>query len=521
MRIRLKSFLNKNWLIILTAIAAGLFCAMFVNYYSQDVTLLYKDARSRLLISRRVIDSLTPGLTQFGGVWPPLPQILFELTIWNNFFFYSGLSGSLISIISATIAVFLFTKMVYEISQRKVVALIGTIAFIFNPSFLYMTTTAMTETLFISILVATVYCLWKWLNTNEVIFLSFAGLMITFASLTRYDGWFLALFTSVIISIMVFLKRKSLTEVEGNLILFATIGFFGVVGWLAYNQLIYGNMFRFIIGAGSATSQAAGSISAALTKYNLGNSVYAYFSAASLNVGVISLIVFIVALIVSLIKRTYQFILPILVFTSSIWFNIISLYFGQSEILTTHFPPFDLYNVRFGLLVLPLIALSYASLSYYFNKLGKIIIFILLGVQIIWLNTYQPITLQEAIRASQLPKGIEQKDLSLWLKEHPADGLVLISALSNDSLIFDANIPLKEVIYEGSGDYWKASISNPKFIVERIIVSPEKHDPLWDIIKKDPKFLEGFEKAYTMDNFLVFDNKTSLAKNKGSNESSL
>src|SRR3989344_3547275 len=133
---RLNSFLDKHLVTLITLGALGLFVGMFMFYFSQNATLLYGDGRSRLLIARRVFDSLTPGLTQMGGVWPPFPQLLFLPTVWNDFLFYSGISGSIVSIIFGTIAVYFLAKMIFEITKTKIVVFMSMLAFLFNPSFL-------------------------------------------------------------------------------------------------------------------------------------------------------------------------------------------------------------------------------------------------------------------------------------------------------------------------------------------------------------------------------------------------
>ena len=60
-------------------------------FWSQNLTLVYVDAISRYGISRSVVDSLTPGFVNFGGVWLPLPQFAMLLFVWNDFLFYSRL----------------------------------------------------------------------------------------------------------------------------------------------------------------------------------------------------------------------------------------------------------------------------------------------------------------------------------------------------------------------------------------------------------------------------------------------
>src|SRR4030042_2715897 len=79
----------------------GLVAVMtYFQYYQSGIGLAYNDARSHLDIGRRVVEGLTPGLAQLGSVWLPLPHLLMIPTIWNDFFWHSGLSGAIISMIS-------------------------------------------------------------------------------------------------------------------------------------------------------------------------------------------------------------------------------------------------------------------------------------------------------------------------------------------------------------------------------------------------------------------------------------
>src|SRR3990167_9349752 len=85
----------------------------FLHYYLNGLGLAYNDARSHLDIGRRVVEGLKPGLAQLGSVCLPLPHVLMIPTIWIDFFWHSGLSGALISMISfvATgVIIYMFLK---------------------------------------------------------------------------------------------------------------------------------------------------------------------------------------------------------------------------------------------------------------------------------------------------------------------------------------------------------------------------------------------------------------------------
>lgn len=510
---KLNAFLDKHLVTLITLSAGGLFVGMFMSYFSQHATLLYGDARARLLIARRVFDSLTPGLSQLGSVWPPLPQMLSLPTIWNDFFFYSGLSGSIISILSATLATYFLARMALEISKSKFVTTVTVLAFVLNPSFLYLSTTPMTESLFISLMVISTYLIWKWSKTSNIVYLPLAGIATLAATLTRYDAWFFAAFSAIVISVIVFLKRKSFSEIEGTFFLFSTVAFSGVVAWLIYNQLIYGNMLRFATGEGSALSQAVleTGISVKLTKGDFINSSLIFLSASTLNVGIISLSVTLLASILAIIRRNYNFLLVILLLSIPLWFNIVSLFLGQSELLTEDFVAHGLYNTRYGLLVLPLTALGYGAIASILKRFRLVVLVVLL-FQLAVLFYSAPITLRDATDVTYgytSPKGTEQQKLATWIQNHSVSGLTLISALSNDSLVFDARIPMNKVVNEGSGKYWQTATKNPTEIVERIIVSPEERDSIWKVSQKKKNFFNNYTLVFSGESFLVYD----LAKN--------
>ena len=60
----------------LAGLAIGWGLAAALVYWHQGLTLSHYDAKGHLVVSRRVLDSLTPGWLQLGAVWLPLPHLL-------------------------------------------------------------------------------------------------------------------------------------------------------------------------------------------------------------------------------------------------------------------------------------------------------------------------------------------------------------------------------------------------------------------------------------------------------------
>src|SRR6186713_633563 len=84
------------WITLAVTLVAGSLAAL--HYASAHLTLSHYDARSHLVVARRVVDSMTPGWRQFGAVWLPLPHLLNLLPVQWDWSYRTGFSGIAISI---------------------------------------------------------------------------------------------------------------------------------------------------------------------------------------------------------------------------------------------------------------------------------------------------------------------------------------------------------------------------------------------------------------------------------------
>jgi hypothetical protein len=78
----------------LACVAALAGIAAWVFYLQQDLVLSHYDAKAHLVVSRRIIDSLTPGWRQVGAVWLPLPHLLQMLPVQIDVLYQTGAFGS-------------------------------------------------------------------------------------------------------------------------------------------------------------------------------------------------------------------------------------------------------------------------------------------------------------------------------------------------------------------------------------------------------------------------------------------
>lgn len=505
MRLSISNFLSTYYLSIIAAIAFALSLFFLTYYYDKDFILIYTDARTRLNMARRIFDSLTPGFTQLGGIWPPFPQLLFLLTTWNDFMYRSGLSGSLISMTSFILTSIFLTKLIVEVTNDKLAAFIGILVIFLNSSFLYMQSVPMTEPLLICLLTLTTFSILKWYTQNKIIYLIAASFLVFVASLTRYDGWFLAVIVALVVIFIGYLK-KGIEGMDGYFFIYSAPAFFGIFLWLAYETIIFGDPLVFSTGEGTAAFHlSVESAGIAQTKNNFLFSVSTYLWAIFDNIGILSIIGFLCLIYTLLIIRKIKNIIPVLVLFTPIFFNILSLYLGQSVLFTEHMPPYTLTDIRYGLLSLPLVAYLVGMVSSRSKILKIFFLFALLIQAVVFFNKV-PVTLLDPIRVEQHVSGLERNKLIKWIKNNPTEGLVLTSTLANDSLVFSANIRNSKLIYEGSGKYWKESIRNPSKYASRIIVRLDyPRDILWNESLKNPHLFDNLQLVYKSDYYLVYE----------------
>ena len=463
----------------------------FLLYYQNGLGLSYNDARSHLDIGRRVVEGLKPGVAQLGSVWLPLNHVLMIPTIWNDWMWHSGLSGAIQSMIG-----FVATGLViYAILQELRVGLVGRIIAVFifaaNINVLYLQSTAMTELLLIATMTIGVYELILWHKGDDILHLIKSAFWIMLATLTRYDGWFLLAYAAVLVVIHAW-KRSGWKTVEGKAILFLTLAALGIVLWLLWNVLIFKDPFYFALGPFSAHAQQmqldqAGEL---YTKHNLWKSVMTFSYAVFYNTYTFPALLGVLGFVVMAVDKTLSW--PIKISASSLlapyFFNVLALYMGFSVLFVQGIIGETWFNVRYGLMMAPTVAIFVGYLVDRAKKLRWTLIGLLCFVLFFAFANADAVTIDDATVGSSQKNVTE---VSGYLATHARDtkGFILISAASHDAIIFSSGLPMKRFIHEGTGKYWESATTGPEHWARWIVMRTyDNNDLTWKSVSKAPGF---------------------------------
>ncbi len=480
--------------------------ADFWYYFHTGLTLAYSDAQSHLNIARRVIDSLTPGLAQIGSIWLPLPHILMLLTVWSDTMWHTGLSGSLVSMIAFVVSGVLVFKILRELGVGAIGRVIGVLVFALDPNVLYLQSTAMTELLLLVTMMASVYAFLLWRKYGDDMSLVKASFWVMLATLIRYEGWFLLVSEAALVFALG--MRQGWKKAEGRFLIFCFLGGFGIFLWLLWNWAIFGDPLYFAFGQFSAhTQQENFSVNGLLlTEHNWLLSTKIYSIAVMLSAGWPAIALASVGIALAFIRKQEANISKVVMFllVTPFFFNILSLYLGHSILFMPHILGSGWFNVRYGVMCVPAIAIGIALVVNSGNRFFRLLFAGVVLVALAFAFSYEPVTLQDA------KEGMARKDLRAigrWLSENAPnpDEKILISAAANDPVVFLSGFPMKRFIYEGSGAYWKESVERPdKYATWVFVDKKNSMDFIATHVRDAGKLDQKFENVHEDEWFVVY-----------------
>lgn len=487
------TFVKKyEFLMVLTSLLLTSAVA-FLFFYQNGLGLAYNDARSHLDIGRRVVEGLKPGLAQIGSVWLPLPHFLMIFTVWNDFMWHTGLSGAIVSMLSFVGSGLYIWKILKKLSVGLIGRLTGVFAFAANANILYLQSTAMTELLFLFTFCAAFYELISWYKSEKTWDLVKAAFWLMLSTLTRYDAWFIFIAIVALVTLTTYLKRGYKTT-EGTLLLFATLGGFGILLWLGWNYLIFGDPLFSFFGPYSAHAQQtqiheAGGL---ITKGSIVSSVKIYSLALYHTIGLFNLAVAAAGMVwlalARSISKTLKFVTASLLLAPLIY-NILALFLGHSIISIAQVSGDNWFNVRYGAVMVPSVAIC---IGYLLHKVNTPMRYLLIpSLFFAYLSSYFiqiPVTIQDALWGAS-SKNVSQ--VSSWLRTNASDNQdkIFISAGSHDAIIFSTGFKMSRFVHEGTGEYWKNASLYPDHWVRYIVLRTyDTKDATFYAIKDNPDF---------------------------------
>lgn len=489
--------------LLLTRLAAVISFGALIVYFRQGAILLYGDAVAHINIAHRVFDSRTPGIFQLGTVWLPLPHLLNILFVMNDYLWRTGLGASVPSMMAYVAGALGILRLVGGLASRKA-AWIATAVYALNPNLIYMQATAMTESLYLAFFVwAAVYFVEfvREVRNDSALAakrLEKCALMVSAAMLVRYDGWFLAAVV-VVSALLVLVRTRKFTPVlrRSFIDLVLLSGLTGAL-FLAYNYGAYGNPLEFANGQYSPRAIQERSRTATMPTYpgerSLRDATLQFLKVSRLNVGesYAEYLLFVPALIAvlaaSYFSRRYM---PWTILLAPLPFYVLCIAWGSVPIYHAEWWPFSYYNVRYGLQLLPTIAVFFALSCEFaanfvsYRKLSWVAA-LLIGVSCfsVWYKT--PICLREA-QANGADRLALERQLADMLKPAPKSATFLMCDAHSGALEM-AGIHGRRVLNESNTPLWQRALTQPAQSADFVIAFPG--DDVSRAIRLFPKGLE-------------------------------
>jgi hypothetical protein len=477
--------------------------------YTRGYLLLYGDAVAHLGIARRIFDSRNPGLSQLGGVWLPLPHLLLLPFVQNMQWWQNGLAGawpSLLCFIASVVGI-------YRLSRRLMTprwAFAATAFYALNPNLLYLSTTAMTEPLFLAELI------WLTLFTMECVVairesrhrlvtrrLIYIALLIVAAVYTRYDGWILGAAVWCIVTGCLARHRDVWRKVVPSFLLFTILSVAAPLGWFAYNQHFYHDPLDFMRGPYSAAAIEKKTSPPGSHHYrgwhNPGWALLfftrtAQVDASAWETGFAVMIAAIAGLILAVRRRLS---LPWLLLWLPLPFYVYAMAYGSVPIFIPQLWPHSYYNSRYGMELLPALAVSmFLALDWIQRRWSKSqplkarflhpLALVLIVLNTLAMMYFIPLVLKEGMVNATTRMSLETS-IAKVLKSLPPGVPILMYNSDHIGAIQDAGIPLRQTVNEGDYDSWKAALADPADHAAYVIAI--KGDPVSKAVDANPQGL--------------------------------
>jgi hypothetical protein len=270
--------------------------------------------------------------------------------------------------------------------------------------------------------------------------------------------------------------------------------------WLAYNFGTYGNALEFANGPYSARAIAQQSSSAEMPRYpgehNLQVAAIYYFKSAELNASQgrwewLLLILTFAGTAALISKRHWA--LAVLLWLP-FFFYAVAVAFLSVPIFMPQWWPFSFYNVRYGIELLPALAifsgLAFAMLRKLHRarlRLAARMVFVALVCGMLasaWSGA--PLCLREA-RVNSVSRLAFERQLSAHLAKLPPGSSVLMYTGNHVGALQMAGLHLARTINENNGPLWRQALAHPSAAAEYVIAM--QGDDVWKSVQQHPEDL--------------------------------
>lgn len=466
--------------VVIGGLAAVLGIAAAVYYATLGLTLAHYDAKAHLVVSRRILDSITPGWEQIGAVWLPLPHLLHMLPVQSDFLYRTGLFAIVVSIACHALAAGSIGATVLALTASRAGAVLGAALYATNPNVLYLQSTPMTEPMLFGLTTLQVYLFTRWVLDGRLDVPRAAGWTTVLGCLTRYEAWPItgACFA---LSAFAWWRRgqsvRALAPVYARLALYPALT---VLGFMVFSRITVGEWFvssGFFVVDDSLRGQPA----AVLAKIAEGTAMLG--GVWLVRFTIIALLLLLVAGLSSAGRA------PLLIGTALFAAAALPL----SAYLSGH--PFRL---RYEIPIVIAGALAIGIAVGLFRRIAPVVAMVPL---VLVLYESRPFDRDAPmVREAQLDQNVRAREtVTACLRERYRGGGIMVSMGALGHYMHEmaaAGFAIRDFLHEGNGPIWdSAFMRGPAAVVEWVIVEEvaEGGDAVIQRHRQFPALLAGFD----------------------------
>ena len=428
--------------------------------------LLHFDAKAHLLVARRVLDNITPGWTQLGSVWLPLPHLLNVLPTASDSLYQSGLFASLLGLAFFVAGVLALGAAALHGTGDRWAAAVAMAVPLLNPGWLYIEATPMTEPLFLGLVGGLAYWVVRFRSSGRDRDLFAAAACAFLVALVRYEAWPIIAAAAVVACggegprSRAELARRA--GIVGGLGLVLPVLLFGIHTWFASERFLY------VIDDGNLTEQR-GSVPLAVVQ--LAEGIAQAFGSPLALAGCAAL---------ALVAVRWRDPLLAMAFACS----------GPAVVTFTAYMAGHPAKTRYPLLLAPAFALALAAVTR--GRPGaQLAALAVAALQAVVAPDPLPV-LQEATR-DRVNVAIRRPAMEAFRQRYRG-GRLLASMGSTAPVLWETRLPLREVVHEGNGHTWESAVVDPSRYVQWVLLA--EGDVLDQQRQYKRAFPEGFAEVW-------------------------
>jgi hypothetical protein len=342
----------------------------------------------------------------------------------------------------------------------------------------------MTEPLFLALLIwttlLTVECIAAIHAARQAVVarrLILLSIFILAAVYTRYDGWILGAAVWCVVTFALTRRPDVWRRVFPSFIFFTLLVLAGPISWLAYNQHFLHDPLDFIRGPYSASAIEKRTATPGSEHYHGWHSPFwalvyytraAQVDAAFWEIGFLVMTAAIGGLMIAIRRRLA---LPAILLWIPLPFYVYCVAYGSVPIFIPQLWPHSYYNSRYGMEMLPALALfallavqwfegRWSQSQPFAKKLLQPIILLLIALNTVGMMYLTPLVLKEAIANSTTRVAFETA-LGRQLRTLPAGSTILMYNSDHVGALEYAGIPLRQTLNEGDYDSFEAALAAP------------------------------------------------------------